>query len=89
VTEHPRFNAVEGHPGKLIDLSEWRLNQQPDEHSDEDWDGDREPFGPTADHRNGACAAEPLGCVGSLEVSWHPPHVRHQQATVRCVKDPA
>jgi polyphosphate kinase len=29
-----------------IDLSQYRLNPLPDEHSDEDWDDDRELFGP-------------------------------------------
>jgi polyphosphate kinase 2 len=29
-----------------IDLSQYRLNALPDEHSDEDWDDDRELFGP-------------------------------------------
>jgi polyphosphate kinase len=46
VSEYPRFTPAEGHPGKLIDLSEWRLNELPDESSDEDWDDDRELFGP-------------------------------------------
>ena len=32
--------------GDLIDLSQWRLNDLPDESSDEDWDDDRELFGP-------------------------------------------
>jgi polyphosphate kinase 2 len=32
--------------GDLIDLSQWRLNDLPDENSDEDWDDDRELFGP-------------------------------------------
>ena len=30
----------------VIDLSQWRLNELPDESSDEDWDDDRELFGP-------------------------------------------
>src|SRR3954449_8921130 len=46
MTPHPRFTALEGQPGELIDLSQWRLNQLPDENSDEDWDDDRELFGP-------------------------------------------
>jgi polyphosphate kinase 2 len=44
--QYPRFHAVEGQPGELIDLSQWRLNDLPDENSDEDWDDDRELFGP-------------------------------------------
>src|SRR4051794_4374113 len=43
---HPRFTAIEGQPGELIDLRQWRLNELPDESSDEDWDDDRELFGP-------------------------------------------
>jgi polyphosphate kinase len=43
---HPRFTAIEGQPGELIDLRQWRLNDLPDENSDEDWDDDRELFGP-------------------------------------------
>ena len=30
----------------VIDLSQYRLNALPDENSDEDWDDDRELFGP-------------------------------------------
>jgi len=41
-----RFTVVEGQPGELIDLRQWRLNQLPDENSDEDWDDDRELIGP-------------------------------------------
>jgi polyphosphate kinase 2 len=44
--QHPRFTAVEGEPAELIDLRQWRLNQLPDENSDEDWDDDRELYGP-------------------------------------------
>jgi polyphosphate kinase len=43
---YPRFSPLEGQPGELIDLRQWRLNQLPDEDSDEDWDDDRELFGP-------------------------------------------
>jgi polyphosphate kinase 2 len=46
MTQHLRFTAVEGQPGELIDLRQWRLNQLPDEYSDEDWDDDRELYGP-------------------------------------------
>jgi polyphosphate kinase 2 len=46
VPAHPRFNPEAGQPGELIDLSQWRLNELPDENSDEDWDDDRELFGP-------------------------------------------
>jgi len=46
MTQHLRFTAVEGQPGELIDLRQWRLNQLPDEFSDEDWDDDRELYGP-------------------------------------------
>jgi polyphosphate kinase len=47
VTQHPlRFTADDGRPGELIDLRQWRLNDLPDESSDEDWDDDRELFGP-------------------------------------------
>jgi polyphosphate kinase len=44
--QHPRFQAVPGEPGDVIDLRQWRLNDLPDENSDEDWDDDRELFGP-------------------------------------------
>ena len=43
---HPRFTAEEGSTAEVIDLSRWRLNELPDENSDEDWDDDRELFGP-------------------------------------------
>ena len=43
---HPRFSLADGQPGELIDLRQWRLNQLPDEDSDEDWDDDRELYGP-------------------------------------------
>jgi polyphosphate kinase len=33
-------------PASVIDLSRYRLNPLPDENSDEDWDDDREVFGP-------------------------------------------
>src|SRR4051812_36197649 len=46
MTQHLRFTAIEGQPGELIDLRQWRLNQLPDEFSDEDWDDDRELIGP-------------------------------------------
>ena len=46
MTQHPRFTAIEGEAGELIDLRQWRLNQLPDENSDEDWDDDRELYGP-------------------------------------------
>ncbi|MGY1604074.1 polyphosphate kinase 2 [Geodermatophilus sp. SYSU D00815] len=46
MTPQPRFHAVEGEPGELIDLRQWRLNELPDENSDEDWDDDRELYGP-------------------------------------------
>jgi polyphosphate kinase len=46
VPAHPRFHPEAGLPGELIDLSQWRLNDLPDEDSDEDWDDDRELFGP-------------------------------------------
>ena len=35
-----------GEPTDVIDLSQWRLNDLPDENSDEDWDDDRELFDP-------------------------------------------
>jgi polyphosphate kinase 2 len=35
-----------GEPMDVIDLSQWRLNDLPDENSDEDWDDDRELFDP-------------------------------------------
>jgi polyphosphate kinase 2 len=44
--QHPRFSPAEGQSGELIDLRQWRLNQLPDENSDEDWDDDRELYGP-------------------------------------------
>ena len=31
---------------EVIDLRQWRLNELPDENSDEDWDDDRELYGP-------------------------------------------
>jgi hypothetical protein len=40
MTQHPPFTAMDGQPGELIDLRQWRLNQLPDENSDEDWDDD-------------------------------------------------
>ena len=43
---HPRFRPAFGEMGDLIDLSQWRLNDLPDESSDEDWDDDRELFDP-------------------------------------------
>jgi polyphosphate kinase len=43
---YPRFTAAEGQTGELIDLHQWRLNSLPDESSDEDWDDDRELYGP-------------------------------------------
>jgi polyphosphate kinase len=46
VPTHPRFRPAFGEMGDLIDLSQWRLNDLPDENSDEDWDDDRELFGP-------------------------------------------
>ena len=46
VVSHPRFRPALGDDGELIDLSQWRLNELPDENSDEDWDDDRELFGP-------------------------------------------
>jgi polyphosphate kinase len=46
VPAHPRFVPEAGRPGDVIDLSQWRLNDLPDENSDEDWDDDRELFGP-------------------------------------------
>jgi polyphosphate kinase len=46
VTPQLRFQAVEGQPGEVIDLSKWRLNELPDENSDEDWDDDRELIDP-------------------------------------------
>jgi polyphosphate kinase 2 len=46
MTPHPRFRRGDGAPGDLIDLSQWRLNDLPDENSDEDWDDDRELIDP-------------------------------------------
>src|SRR4051812_49636937 len=46
VTPHLRFRADGGEPADVIDLSRWRLNDLPDENSDEDWDDDRELFDP-------------------------------------------
>jgi polyphosphate kinase len=46
VVPHPRFRPSLGDGGELIDLTQWRLNELPDENSDEDWDDDRELFGP-------------------------------------------
>ena len=46
----PRFRPLEGQPGELIDLSRWRLNDLPDENSDEDWDDDRDLFDPDGRH---------------------------------------
>ncbi len=47
VTAHPRFFSVGGEPADVIDLSQWRLNDLPDENSDEDWDDDRELIDPS------------------------------------------
>jgi polyphosphate kinase 2 len=46
VVPHPRFRPALGEDGDVIDLRQWRLNDLPDENSDEDWDDDRELFGP-------------------------------------------
>ena len=46
VTQHPRFHAADGQQDNLIDLRQWRLADLPDEDSDEDWDDDRDLFGP-------------------------------------------
>ncbi len=46
MVSHPRFQPAVGGVGDLIDLTQWRLNDLPDESSDEDWDDDRELFGP-------------------------------------------
>src|SRR5688572_7523556 len=46
VTQHPRFHAADGQEDNLIDLRQWRLAELPDEDSDEDWDDDRDLFGP-------------------------------------------
>jgi polyphosphate kinase 2 len=46
VTQHPRFRAADGQRDNLIDLRQWRLAELPDEDSDEDWDDDRDLFGP-------------------------------------------
>src|SRR5688500_4883241 len=46
VTQHPRFRAADGQQDNLIDLRQWRLADLPDEDSDEDWDDDRDLFGP-------------------------------------------
>ncbi|MGY1618656.1 polyphosphate kinase 2 [Geodermatophilus sp. SYSU D00691] len=46
MTSQPRFRPVEGEPFELIDLRQYRLNDLPDENSDEDWDDDRELYGP-------------------------------------------
>jgi polyphosphate kinase 2 len=46
VVSHPRFRPALGEDGEVIDLRQWRLNDLPDESSDEDWDDDRELFGP-------------------------------------------
>jgi polyphosphate kinase 2 len=46
VTQHPRFHAADGQQDNLIDLRQWRLAALPDEDSDEDWDDDRDLFGP-------------------------------------------
>ncbi len=46
MVSYPRFRPAFGDNGEVIDLSQWRLNDLPDESSDEDWDDDRELFGP-------------------------------------------
>jgi polyphosphate kinase len=46
VTPYPRFRGEGDEPGEVIDLSLWRLNDLPDENSDEDWDDDRELIDP-------------------------------------------
>ena len=46
MTQHPRFHAADGQQDNLIDLRQWRLAELPDEDSDEDWDDDRDLFGP-------------------------------------------
>ncbi|MGY1606151.1 MULTISPECIES: polyphosphate kinase 2 [unclassified Geodermatophilus] len=52
-TETDRDDTGDGRPpvrvpakAEVLDLSKWRLNSLPDEDSDEDWDDDRELFGP-------------------------------------------
>ena len=47
MTPHLRFHRDDGAPGDVIDLSQWRLNDLPDENSDEDWDDDRELIDPS------------------------------------------
>ena len=47
MTPHLRFHRDDGAPGDVIDLSQWRLNELPDENSDEDWDDDRELIDPS------------------------------------------
>lgn len=43
----PRYVADPADEGQLADLSGWRLAPLPDEHSDEDWDDDRELLDPS------------------------------------------
>jgi polyphosphate kinase len=42
----PRATTVAPKKAEVLDLSRWRLNALPDENSDEDWDDDRQLFGP-------------------------------------------
>jgi polyphosphate kinase len=49
VTSNPRFFADPTRPDGVVDLSRWRLNDLPDESSDEDWDDDRELFAPSGE----------------------------------------
>ena len=46
MTQQLRFHAADGQQDNLIDLRQWRLAALPDEDSDEDWDDDRDLFGP-------------------------------------------
>ena len=46
MVSYPRFRPAVGDVGDLIDLTQWRLNDLPDESSDEDWDDDPVLIGP-------------------------------------------
>ncbi len=47
MTLHLRFSPDGDDPAEVIDLSQWRLNELPDENSDEDWDDDRQLIDPS------------------------------------------
>ena len=62
----PDSPSAGGGIASRIDLSKYRLNPLPDENSDEDWDDDRELFGPDGrrSRPGGRATPTPSGCSG-------------------------